>query len=141
MATINPYLKFNGVCEPAFNFYQSVFGGAFTTKMRFGDMPADVPRPGAHEANKIMHMALPISDGSILMGCDIPEMFGKGTQGNCFAVYISAANKAEADRLFNGLSADGEVEIPLSKTFGGAYFGMFTDKFGVEWMVDCSVSQ
>ena len=137
MARINPYLKFNSDCEAAFDFYQSVFGGTFTAKMRFGDMPADIPRlEGAGEGNKIMHMALPIGDGSILMGCDIPEMFGKGVQGNCFAVCISAANQAEADKLFNGLSAGGKVEMPLAKTFWGAYFGMFTDKFGIEWMVD-----
>ena len=142
MATINPYLKFNGVCEPAFNFYQSVFGGAFTTKMRFGDMPADIPRQySAVEASKIMHVSLPIGEGSVLMGCDIPEILGTGVQGNCFAVCITAANEAEADKLFNGLSAGGAVEMPLSKTFWGAYFGMCTDKFGVEWMVDCQLSQ
>lgn len=139
MATVNVYLTFDGNCEEAFNFYKSVFGGEFPYIGRFRDMPNDEKsKPVSEEdGNKIMHVTLPISKETSLMGSDT---FGEWApdliQGNNFSVSINAESIAEADKLFNGLSADGKVTMPMNKTFWGAYFGMFTDKFGINWMVN-----
>ena len=144
MAKVNPYLTFNGNCEDAFNFYKSVFGGEFPYIGRFKEMP---PMEGgkeisAEDGEKIMHVSLPISSETILMGSDSSESFGQVTTvGNNFSISIDAASKEEADKLFNGLSAGGKVTMPLSKTFWGAYFGMFTDKFGIQWMVNYDYNQ
>ena len=138
MASINPYLTFNGNCEEAFTFYKSVFGGEFPYIGRFKDMP---PVDGCGEMmdadkEKIMHVSLPISGGSILMGSDSTESFGNATvAGNNFALSISTGSQDEADKLFAELSAGGQVTMPMNKTFWGSYFGMFTDKFGIQWMV------
>ena len=139
MASINPYLGFDYQCGPAFDFYKSVFGGEFAMKMKFNEAPKDSQAPGqdsAEEGEKIMHVALPIGKGTVLMGSDRPKVYGPGTMGDAFNVSIAAESKAEADKLFNGLSAGGRVTVPLADTFWGAYFGMFTDKFGVQWMVN-----
>lgn len=139
MVTINPYLTFNGNCEAAFTFYKSVFGGEFPYIGRYKDMP---PSEGcdplsAEEGEKIMHVSLPISAETILMGSDSSDAFGHATiVGNNFSISINATTAEEADRLFNGLSAGGTVTMPMEKTFWGAYFGMFTDKFGINWMVN-----
>lgn len=139
MATLNPYLNFDGKCEEAFNFYKSVFGGEFLTVMRFKEVPAEYQMP-ASESEKIMHMALPIGQ-NILMGSDTPVSMGPTTVGNNVSISISTASQAEADHLFNGLSAGGQVTMPLDKAFWGDYFGMCTDKFGVQWMVSYSENQ
>ena len=142
MASVNPYLTFNGNCEEAFNFYKSVFGGEFPYLGRFKEMPPmeGKPVPPA-EGEKIMHVSLPIG-GSILMGSDSSEAFGSATViGNNFSISINADSQAEADKLFNGLSAGGKVTMPMNKTFWGAYFGMFTDKFGINWMVNYDTNQ
>lgn len=139
MATINPYLTFNGNCEEAFKFYQSVFGGEFPYVGKFGDMPAQegMPPVSDSEKNKIMHISLPISKEIILMGSDSSDAFGQATIiGNNFSISINAESVKEVDHLFNGLSAGGKVTMPMNKTFWGAYFGMFTDKFGIYWMVN-----
>ncbi len=137
MARVNSYLTFNGNCEEAFDFYKSVFGGDFTYKGRFKDMPPIEGKsapPG--EAEKIMHVSLPISNETMLMGCDHLDFLGGATlMGNNFAISITADNNAEADKLFNGLSAGGKITMPMQQTFWSAYFGMFTDKFGIQWMV------
>jgi PhnB protein len=137
MTTVNVYLTFNGNCEEAFNFYKSVFGGDFSYIERFKDMPADGGKPvPPQDANKIMHVSLPISKETMLMGSDTGgEWASIYSHGNNFSISISTDRKAEADRLFNGLSAGGQVTMPLNKTFWGEYFGMFTDKFGINWMV------
>lgn len=135
MPALSPYLNFNGNAEEVFNFYKSVFGGEFATIMRFKDVPKEYKSPD-HEDNKIMHIALPIGGGSILMGSDVPDAMGKVTNGTSFHIAIAADSKEEADRLFNGLSAGGKVLMPMSDAFWGAYFGMFTDKYGIEWMVN-----
>lgn len=137
MATINPYLTFNGNCEDAFAFYKSVFGGEFNFMGRFKDMP---PTDGMNvpeaEDEKIMHVSLPISKETILMGSDSSEAFGQATvAGNNFSISITADSKAEADKLFNAVSAGGQVTMPLADTFWGSYFGMCTDKFGIAWMM------
>lgn len=137
MAAVNPYLSFTDNCEEAFNFYRSSFGGEFLTIMRFGDNPADY-QPAESEKNRIMHVALPIGKNTILMGSDTPTEMGTINVGNNSSIAIQAESEEEADRLFNGLSAGGQVTMPLSKVFWGDYFGMFTDKFGVQWMVNFS---
>ena len=137
MAQINPYIHFNGNAEEAFTFYKSVFGGEFAMVMRFKDMSnPDFPTP-ENEANKIMHIALPIGKHNILMGSDTPESMGKHNENeNRSKISISAENKEEADNLFNGLSAGGQIEMPIQDSPWGSYFGMFRDKYGLEWMVD-----
>lgn len=135
MALVNPYLNFNGNTEEAFNFYKSVFGGEFVALQRFKDVPgAEKFPPAAQE--KIMHIALPIGNGNILMATDsIEEMGQKVTPGTNFHLCISTESKEEADRLFRQLSADGNIIMAMENTFWGAYFGMVTDRFGVQWMI------
>jgi PhnB protein len=134
MAALNPYLHFSDNAEEAFNFYKSVFGGDFQMVMRFKDAPPEVRGPD-QVANKIMHISLPIGKSSLLMGSDMPEHYGKVNPGNNQNISITADSKEEADKLFNGLSAGGNVTMPISDAFWGSYFGMFTDKFGVSWMI------
>jgi len=135
--SINPYLTFDGNCEEAFNLYKSVFGGNFPYVGRFKDMPpVDGKAVPAKEGEKIMHMSLPIGDGSVLMGSDSSEAFGHVTViGNNFSISLNAFSEKEADRIYKGLSAGGKATMPMSKTFWGSYFGMLTDKFGIHWMV------
>ncbi len=136
MALINPYINFNGNAEEAFNFYKSVFGGEFAMIMRFKDMANDDFPVEEHEANKIMHIAFPIGK-NILMGNDVPESMGRTNENeNRSKISISAESKEEADMLFSGLSAGGQIEMPISDSPWGSYFGMFRDRFGIEWMVD-----
>jgi PhnB protein len=136
MALINPYINFNGNAEEAFHFYKSVFGGEFATIVRFKDLPIDGHPVAEHERDKIMHIALPIG-GNVLMGNDVPEAMGKTNEReNRSKISISAESRDEADALFNGLSVGGEVEMPMADSPWGSYFGMFRDKYGIEWMVD-----
>lgn len=136
MASINPHINFNGNAEEAFNFYKSVFGGEFARIMRFKDLASAEFPVAEHEANKIMHIALPIGK-SILMANDVPERLGRTNENeNRSKIVISAESKEEADKLFNGLSAGGKIEMPISDSPWGSYFGMFRDKYGIEWMVD-----
>lgn len=139
MAIVNIYLTFDGNCEEAFDFYKSVFGGEFPYKGRFSDMPPSedsskqVP---AEHANRIMHISLPISKETMLMGSDTGgEWASHYKQGNNFSVSVTAASKDEADKLFNALAVGGMVTMPLASTFWGDYFGMLTDKFGIAWMM------
>lgn len=140
MATVNPYLIFNGNCEEAFLFYKSVFGGEFPYIGRFGEMPPsddpNCPPPPAEEVNRIMHVSLPIGKETILMGSDSTSQSGDVIIGTNISVSINTESKEEADRLFNGLSAGGNTFMPMTSTFWGAYFGMFSDKFGINWMVN-----
>jgi PhnB protein len=138
MATVNPYLIFNGNCEEAFLFYQSVFGGEFPYMGRFKDMPADenCPPPSEEEANRVMHVSLPIGKDTIMMGSDSTSQSGDVIIGSNVSLSINTESQAEADQLFNGLSAGGTIIMAMNKTFWGAYFGMFVDKFGIHWMVN-----
>ncbi len=137
-ASINPYLTFAGNCEEAFHFYRSVFGGNFTFVGRFKDMPPMDGKPlPESEGEKIMHIALPISPETILMGSDSSEAFGHATvMGNNFSISVNTISEAQADKLYHGLSAGGHATMPMSKTFWGAYFGMLVDKYGIQWMVN-----
>lgn len=135
MPKLNPYLNFNGNAEEAFNFYKSVFGGEFATIMRFKDVPSEYKSP-AHEDQKVMHIALPISGGDMLMGSDVPDSMGKAAPGTNLQISISPSSEEEAKKIFSGLSAGGKVIMPLEKAFWGATFGMFIDKYGIQWMVN-----
>jgi PhnB protein len=136
MAQINPHVNFNGNAEEAFNFYKSVFGGEFAKIMRFKDLASAEFPVAENEANKIMHIALPIGK-NILMANDVPEILGRVNENeNRSKISISAESREEADNLYNGLSVGGTIEMPISDSPWGSYFGMFRDKYGIEWMID-----
>jgi len=137
MATVNPYLTFNGNCAEAFNFYKSVFGGEFRQISKFGDMPSipghEVPE---EEKNRIMHVSLPISKETILMGSDSNPRMGTVTIGQHLSLSVVIDSKEEADRIFKALSTGGKITMPIADMFWGAYFGMLEDKYGFIWMVN-----
>jgi PhnB protein len=135
MAHINPHINFNGNAEEAFTFYKSVFGGEFTKVVRFKEISSpEYPIP-VEEENKIMHIAFPIGS-NVLMANDILSVMGKvSEEENRSKIAITANSKEEAFKLFDGLSDGGQVEIPMSENPDGSYFGMFRDKYGIEWMV------
>jgi PhnB protein len=136
MAHINPHINFNGNAEEAFTFYKSVFGGEFSKIIRFKDLSNPEFPIAENEANKIMHIALPIGQ-NILMANDIPEIMGQVNENeNRSKISINAESRLEADKLFNGLSNGGNIEIPITESPLGTYFGMFRDKYGIEWMVN-----
>jgi PhnB protein len=136
MATINPYLNFNGNTEEAFLFYKSVFGGEFTMIQRFKEIP-DGPKLPADAQDRIMYIGLPIGKNNILMGTDSIESMGQVIrEGNNHYISIQADTKEEAEMLYEGLSQGGTIEMELGDTFWGAYFGMFMDQFGIQWMVN-----
>ena len=136
MALINPHINFNGNAEEAFNFYKSVFGGEFTKIIRFKDISSPEFPVAENEANKIMHIALPIGK-NILMANDVPKMLGKVNENeNRSKIFINAESREEADKLFSGLSAGGKIEAPIGESPWDTYFGMFRDKYGIEWMVE-----
>lgn len=137
MAQINPYLHFNGNAEEAFLFYKSVFGGEFARIVRFKEFASPDYPVSEKEERKIAHIALPIGKCNVLMGSDVPEVLGQVNENeNRSKISVSAENKEEADKLFTGLSAGGVVECPIADSPWGSYFGMFRDKYGIEWMVD-----
>jgi len=137
MASINPYIHFNGNAEETFTFYKSVFGGNFATIVRFKDMDFEGAPNFEKEAEKIMHIALPIGKHSLLLGSDTPEQMGKHNEMETRSkISINAESKEEADKLFNGLSVGGQIEMPLEESPWGSYFAMFRDKFGIEWMIN-----
>ena len=139
MALINPHINFNGNAEEAFTFYKSVFGGEFAKIIRFKDLASPEFPIAKKEENKVMHIVLPIGKNSMLMANDVPESMGRTNENeNRSKIAIIAESKEEADKLFSGLSADGEIEMPIADSPWGSYFGMFRDKYGIEWMVDFS---
>ena len=136
--TVNAYLNFNGNCEEAFDFYKSVFGGEFAFLGRFNEMPPQdgMPSLSEIEGNRIMHVTLPIGGDTMLMGSDTLPFSGDVHFGNNISLSINASSREEADTVFNKLMAGGKVTMPLAETFWGAYFGMCTDRFGVNWMMN-----
>jgi len=136
MATINPYINFNGNAEEAFNFYKSVFGGEFKKVIRFKDLEsAEFPVP-ENEANKIMRIVLPIG-GNTLIANDVPESMGRVSESeNRSKISVTAESRAEADKIFAGLAVGGTTEMPMDESPWGTYFGMFRDKYGIEWTVE-----
>ncbi len=137
MTTINPWINFNGNVEEAFTFYKSVFGGEFTKIVRFKDVIGpDVPMTDA-DAQKIMLITLPIGAHNVLMANDVPSFMGSVNENeNRSKIIVNTESKEDADKLFNGLSAGGTVEGPMGDSPWGTYFGMFRDKYGIEWMVE-----
>lgn len=135
MPTINPWINFNGNAKEAFEFYKSVFGGEFAKVTYLKDLSSPEFPVAENDANKIMLITLPIGP-SVLMGNDIPESMGKVSENeNRSKISINTESKEEAERLFNGLSVGGAVEMPMADSPWGSYFGMFRDKYGIEWMV------
>jgi PhnB protein len=136
MALINPHINFNGNAEEAFHFYKSVFGGEFEKIIRFKDLFNPEFPVAENDANKIMHIALPIGN-NILMANDIPASMGRVNENEHRSkISVRTESREEADRLFSGLSAGGNIEAPIGDSPWGSYFGMFRDKFGIEWMVE-----
>lgn len=135
MLEVNPYLSFNGNCELAFNFYKSVFGGEFAFVGRYKDIPEETIPDS--EKEKIMHMALPLTEAVCLMGSDTSEVFGQVTHfGDSVTLTICVGNASEAHRIYNGLSEGGKINMPLEKTFWAELYGHFTDKFGINWAIN-----
>ncbi|WP_346861353.1 VOC family protein [uncultured Draconibacterium sp.] len=138
MTKVNVYLTFNGNCEEAFNFYKSVFGNDFAYVGRFKDMPPmeGMPPMSGEAGERIMHIGLPVSKETVLMGSDTGGEWGPPlTVGNNFSITISADSREEALRFYEQLSENGQITMPMSDTFWGSYFGTLTDKFGINWMV------
>lgn len=142
MPRVSTYLNFPRSTEKAFNFYKSVFGGEFVGGIhRMGEVPPQPGQPPMAEEDKnlVMHITLPILGGHVLMGTDAPESMGFTVKpGNNMYINLEPDTRAEADRLFAGLSAGGKVEMQLQEMFWGDYFGSFTDKYGVQWMINCT---
>ncbi len=132
MKSTDIYLFFNGNCEEAFDFYQTVFNSK-ATYSRFGDSPDG--GPSVIDRHLIMNASMPIGENNILMGCDNPSVSPSISKGNNFYVVANTSTKEEATEIFVKLSTDGSVNLKLEDTFWGAYFGMLTDKFGISWMV------
>lgn len=137
MRAINPWINFNGNAEEAFTFYRSVFGGEFTKVIRFKDLASAEFPVAEKEANKIMTIALPLGKHNILIANDVPEFMGQVNESeNRSKISVSVESREEADKIFNGLSAGGEVEGSISDSPWGTYAGMFRDKYGIEWIVE-----
>ncbi len=137
MRAINPWINFNGNAEEAFNFYKSVFGGEFTKIIRFKDLASDEFQVPANEAEKLMHIALPIGKQNVLIANDVPEFMGPVSENeNRSKIAVSCESREEAEKIFNGLSTGGEVEGPIGDSPWGTYAGMFRDKYGIEWIVE-----
>lgn len=137
MTVFNIYLNFAGDTEEAFRFYRSVLGGELTQIVRYKDMPIEGVEIAKNDEEKVMHMGLPIGDGQMLMGTDALESMGqKLVIGNNSYISVHPDSKEEADRIFNGLSAGGQVEMPMANQPWGDYYGSFKDKYGVQWMVN-----
>lgn len=138
MATINPYINFNGNAEEAFTFYKSVFGGEFQSVVRFKDLEGPEFPVAAEDADKIMRIVLPIG-GNTLIANDVPASLGSVSENeNRSKIAVSAENREEAEKIFNGLSVGGTVEMPLNESPWGTQFAMFRDKYGIEWTVETS---
>jgi PhnB protein len=137
MRTINPWINFNGNAEEAFIFYKSVFGGEFTKIIRFKDLAGMEFQIPENEANKLMHIALPIGKHNMLIANDVPEFMGSVSENeNRSKIALSAESREEADKIFNGLSVGGDIEGPIGDSPWGTYAGMFRDKYGIEWIVE-----
>ena len=137
MRSINPWINFNGNAEEAFNFYKSVFGGAFTKTVRFKDLSGPLFQVPEKEADKIMYISLPIGKNNVLVANDVPEIMGRvNEKENRSKIYVSAESREEADKVFNGLSLGAEVEGPIGESPWNTYAGMLRDKYGIEWIIE-----
>ena len=139
MATINPWINFNGNAEEALTFYKSVFGGEFTKVVRFKDIASDEFPVAEKEENKIMYIALSVGNSTMLIANDVPKVLGRVNEHeNRSKILVSTESKEEADRLFHGLSSGGDVEGSIGDSPWGSYAGMFRDKYGIEWIIEFS---
>ena len=142
MRAINPWINFNGNAEEAFTFYKSVFGGEFTRITRFKDLAGPEFQVAEDEADKIMYIGLPLGRNNVLIANDVPGFLGRVNETeNRSKIYVNAESREEADKIFNGLSAGGEVEGPIGDSPWGTYAGMFRDKYGIEWIVEFDQEQ
>ncbi|OHD53961.1 MAG: glyoxalase [Spirochaetes bacterium GWF1_51_8] len=142
MAILNVYLNFPGNTEEVFNFYKSIFGGEFTSVVRYKDMPMEGFTPPKEAEDKIMHIGLPIGKNEVLMGTDTLDAFGpKTVMGTNFYLSFHPESKEEADRIFIALAAGGTIEMPMADQPWGDYYGSLKDKFGIQWMVNFSKSE
>lgn len=134
--TINPWINFNGNAEEAFTFYKSVFGGEFSKIIRLKDLASPEFPVAEKDAEKIMQIILPVGT-NMLIGNDVPEFMGKVNENeNRSKIHVDADSKEEAEKIFNGLSVGGQVEMPIGDSPWGSYFGMFRDKYGIEWIIE-----
>lgn len=137
MTTLSPWINFNGNAEEAFNFYKSVFGGEFANITRFKDVAGPEFPVGESDAEKIMQITLPINGGNMLIGNDVPAFMGKVNESeNRSKIHVAVGSKEEAERIFSGLSAGGQVEVPIGDSPWGTSFGMFRDQYGIEWVIE-----
>jgi PhnB protein len=137
MTTIHPWINFNGNALEAFTFYKSVFGGEFTKLVHLKDLASSEFPVSETDVEKIMLIGLPIGNNTVLMGNDVPSFLGTVNENeNRSKILVSTDSKEEAEKIFNGLSAGGQVEGPLGDSPWGTYFGMFRDKYGIEWMIE-----
>jgi len=142
MKAINPWINFNGNAEEAFTFYKSVFGGEFVKIVRFKDLSGAEFPVAENDADKIMYIALPIGQNNVLVANDVPEFMGQVNENeNRSKIYVATESREEADKIFNGLSAGGDVEGPIGESPWGTYAGMFRDKYGIEWIVEFNSKQ
>jgi len=135
MATLNPYLYFNGNCKEAFNLYKSLFQKEFTYLGRYQDVPQTDRQIFKETDEKIMHVSLPISKETVLMGADNQEAYTELLTYSNFSLIVHTDTREEADRLFNGLSEGGQIKMPMNQTFWGSYYGICIDKFGIMWKI------
>lgn len=136
MTTIHPWINFNGNAEEAFTFYRSIFGGEFAKVIRFKDLAGPAFAVGESDADKIMQIMLPIGN-TMLIGNDVPQIMGKVNENeNRSKIRVDADTKEEAEKICNGLSVGGQVEMPMADSPWGTYFGMFRDKYGIEWVIE-----
>lgn len=137
MKTFNPWINFNGNAEEAFTFYKSVFGGTFTKIIRFRDLAGLEFQVAEKEADKIMYIGLSIGKHNVLVANDVPEFMGRVSENeNRSKIFVGAESREEAEKIFNGLSAGGEVEGPIGDSPWGTYAGMLRDKYGIEWIIE-----
>lgn len=136
MTKLNVYLNFQGNAEEALGFYRSVFGGEFSSLVRFGDMPMEGVDVPADDQDKIMHISLPVGEDATLMASDVLASLGQElVRGNDTYLSVHTDSREEADRIFAALTEDGSVEMPIADQMWGDYFGSLQDRFGVGWMV------
>lgn len=143
MSTLNVYLYFQGNCEEAFYFYRTIFGGEFDFIGRYKDVPPDARENFLHCTDEqIMHVSLPISNETVLMGADLikPNQTKIPSNNDGFSLYLSTQSKGEAERVFNALSDEGNIIVPIEDQFWGSYYGLCVDKFGISWKISCSKS-
>lgn len=135
MITINPYIYFDGNCEEAFNFYESVFRKEISSINKYKDVPKPARNIFQESDEKIMHVTLPLSKETMLNGSDNSLAYEEMVKYKTFTLIIHTDSKEEVDRLFGELSQNGQIKVPVGLTFWGAYYGQCIDKFGISWKI------